>query len=92
MKARYNDQLHRAYGIFTPGSAARDLRTENARSGLRTCGCCLRAFAPEDTVNDYYCSIPCARGDDPKFARLHPAITWHDDELTIDNRDCACAK
>ena len=92
MTRRYNDQIERAYGRQPPHSAARDLRNENANLGLWTCHCCNGAFDPQDVIARFYCSEVCARGDDRKYARSHPAITIRGDEITIDNRDCRCAK
>jgi hypothetical protein len=96
------DQMRTAYGSFAPGSAARDLRTENARRGYRTCWHCLDAFKPRRVLDGdghtrrvgrgrWFCSRSCADAD---RARRPPVAQATDDPdlLVLDLRRCrGCA-
>lgn len=65
---RLAEQETTAYGPFVPGSAARAVRYENTRCGLRTCWQCLGGYrrreVPDGPVHypgrgRYFCSVPC---------------------------------
>lgn len=101
---RFEEMMSTSYGPFWPGSTARDLRTENARRGYRTCWnpSCLRAFRPERVVGSdgklhrlgrgrWFCSAKRARA-----ARVAAALPMNleldGDEFTIDFGGCkGCA-
>lgn len=100
---RYDEMLTQAYGPFWPGSAARDLRTENARRGYRTCWYCIEAFRPQRvTAADgsvrrpgrgrLYCSTRCARAARRREAG-GPVFEFVDaDTIVFDLRGCrGCA-
>jgi len=94
MTKRYRDPMTMAYGIFTPGSLAREVRHENARRGLHTCHCCARNFEPEDATAVWYCSYECAVGDlGKKVARRRGArqIPYAEFGLKQPPKLCGCA-
>jgi hypothetical protein len=69
LAVRTDVQLRLVYGPFVPGSAARDLKNENASIGYRTCWNCLNAYRSISRVSNgrrlrigrgnFYCSWSC---------------------------------
>jgi hypothetical protein len=66
---RTDIHLRLIYGPFVPGSAARDLKHDNEKLGMRTCWQCLKAYRSKSRVSNgrrltvgrgnFYCSRGC---------------------------------
>jgi hypothetical protein len=93
------DPMTAAYGPFKPDTAARALRTENAKRGYRTCWNpdCLTAYRPHEVIGAdgqrhqlgrgrWYCSPACARADRGMLGPIAEFIG--DDTLVLDLTRC----